>query len=322
MTRPLEPEVQAHLDAGDPTGLDHHDMRVRRSRLTQEIDRMFDLFGLPGPEVARIDDHQVPVDDGSILIRVYVPYGSSGDLPAHVILHGGGWTTGSIFERVADAQARHRAARAGCVAVLVEYRLAPEHKFPTAVHDVVASVRWIRDHARELGVDPDVITLGGSSAGGNLACAAVLADPTLAVRALLLDVPALDLRWDALSDDLSRSDPRFAPAEKALIEDLWPMYFDDPDHGQSPLASPVLADDLGRFPETFLFLAELDVLRFGAERFADRLAKAGVRVTTSTYRGALHGSLILTRTWSTAERWHDDVLAALNDVHRRAAGPT
>lgn len=96
-------------------------------------------------------------------------------LPAHVLLHGGGWSTCSIDDRVCDATARHRAVAAECVVVLVEYRLAPEHPFPTAVDDSVAAVRWVSAHAEELAVDPRVITLGGASAGANLAVAAVVA---------------------------------------------------------------------------------------------------------------------------------------------------
>ena len=256
-----------------------------------------------------------------MLIRSYHPPsngGQSSALPAHVILHGGGWTTGSIDELVCDAVARHRAVGADCIAILVEYRLAPEHRFPTAVQDVVSAVHWVRDHAAELGVDPQVITLGGASAGGNLALAAVTADRDLGVVALVLEVPAADLRPAALAHDLAMADQRFAPIEQMLIDLVLPEYLGDIDLAESPLASPIVADDLRHFPETYFFTAELDVLRFGAERFAQRLSEANVPVTITCYPGALHGSLILTRTWATARRSHDDILSTLNDIHRRA----
>jgi acetyl esterase len=321
MTTPLEPEVQAHLDAGNAISLEDASIDERRALLTAEIDRMFTLFGLPGPDVACIRDHHVPVAGGSVLIRSYHP-STEGEhqpaLPAHVILHGGGWTTGSIDELVCDAVARHRAVGARCVVILVEYRLAPEHRFPVAVHDVVSTVRWVREHAAELGVDPRVITLGGASAGGNLAIAAVIADHDLDLQALVLEVPAADLRPTAIADDLTMADPRFAPIERMLIEIVLPEYFDDIADAESPLASPVVAEDLDHFPETHMFTAELDLLRIGAERFAQRLSDAGRPVTLTCYPGALHGSLILTRTWATARRSHDDILATLNDIHRRA----
>lgn len=315
----LEPEVRAHLDAADLSGIDFTDMPAARAALTREIDRMFTLFGLPGPQVARLLDHEVPVEGGTIVIRSYHP-ATEGPLPAHVLMHGGGWTTGSIDELVADATARHRAESAGCVAVLVEYRLAPEFRFPTPVDDVVAAVRWVRDHADELGIDPHVITLGGSSAGANLAAAAVLAEPELGVRALVLEVPAVDLRSEVDGRPLGLG-PEFEWIVAATSEPYAMAvraYLSDPTQAELPLASPVLADDVSVFPETFMLTAELDVLRPSAERFAERLEDAGVVVHIECYPGALHGSPILNRTWTTARRWHDDTLRILRDIHARA----
>lgn len=315
----LQPEVLAHLDAMDMGGVDLTDVDARRTALTREIDRMFNLFGLPGPHVDDVRDHEVAVEGASIVVRSYHPDGN-GPFPAHVVIHGGGWTTGSIDELVADHTARHRTVHAECVTVLVEYRLAPEHPFPTPLNDVVAAVRWVIDHAEELGVDPDVVTLGGSSAGANLAAAAILADPALAVRALVLDVPALDLREgrNAKPTDLGAQYDGLMSEASDMIDHALREYLPDPAHASSPLASPVLAPDPSVFPETFIFTAELDVLRPPAEEFARRLARAGVRVSITCYAGALHGSAILTGTWATARRWHDDTLAILRDIHARA----
>jgi acetyl esterase len=316
----LEPEVFAHLEAGDTTGFADATPAELRVLLTREIDRMFTLFGLPGPDVEKVADHHVPVEGGTILLRSYHPANSSGGaLPAHVLVHGGGWVTGSVDELVADATARHRAVGGGCVAVLVEYRLAPEHPFPTPVHDIVASLRWVRDHADQLGIDPDVITAGGSSAGANLATAAVLAAPDLALRALILDVPALDLRPGAAVKpaDLGPEYDELMTATAAHFEPAVAQYLPDADDALSPLASPVLAEDPSVFPETHLLTAEVDILRPAAEDFARRLDAAGVSVHLTCYPGALHGSAILTRSWATARRWHDDTLAILRDVHSR-----
>lgn len=195
----LEPAVRAHVEASTGERLDTDDRTQLRQAATREIDRMFERFGLPGPEVERVADHEVPVVGGSILVRSYHPHAGT-PVAGHVYLHGGGWTSGSIHERVCDATARHRAVASQCVTFLVEYRLAPEFRFPTAVGDVVSTVRWVRDHATAFDVDPARITLGGASAGANLAAAAVLADPDLSLRGLLLEVPALDLRHGGTLD--------------------------------------------------------------------------------------------------------------------------
>jgi acetyl esterase len=163
----LEPAVQAHLDAEEPMP-DGLDLAGIRAHLRRQIDRHFTAFGLPGPRVASVRDHRVTVDSGpvggSITVRVYRPSLDS-PLPAHVLLHGGGWATGSIDELVNDATARHRAAAGSCAVFAVEYRLAPEFPFPTAVHDVATVLRWIAGRASELGVAGDAgRTIAGHAA--------------------------------------------------------------------------------------------------------------------------------------------------------------
>jgi acetyl esterase len=318
--RTLEPAVRAHVDATDTAAIRAAagDISARRDVLRRSIDRNFTLFGLPGPEVYAIRDHSVPIDGGEILVRSYHPSAEPG-LPAHIALHGGGWATGSIEELVADGTARHRAVAANCVVVAVEYRLAPEFPFPAAVHDTVAATRWVREQAAALGADPGIITLGGISAGANLAAAAVLADPDLRPAALLLEVPALDLRPDAVFTEVDLGTGYEGFTATALTG--FRQYLGgDPERGRSPLASPVLAEDLTGFPETHILTAELDALRASAELFARRLREAGVPTSITCYQGALHGSSILTATWPTARRWHDDTLAILADVHHRHSG--
>ncbi len=317
-TRPvLGPAVLAHVEAASGERLDTLDRTQLRQAATREIDRMFHRFGLAGPDVERVVDHEVLVDGGSILVRSYHPYGRARSA-GHVYLHGGGWTSGSIRELVCDATARHRTASASCVTCLVEYRLAPEHRFPTAVHDVVSAVRWVVDRAIELQIDPQRITLGGASAGANLAVAAVLAAPDLALRGLLLEVPALDLRDGgalALPDDIDPADATWIRPMQEDYRAAVTAYLGRVDDGCSPLATPLLAPDVSMFPETFIQTAELDVLRPGAEQFAVRLEQAGVPTRITRYTGALHGSPILNATWSTARRWHDDSLAILRHLH-------
>lgn len=328
----LEPEVRAHLDAMAHHDLDGLDPAARRQVMRREIDRIFLRFGEPGPFVGAVRDHRVPVGGGTITVRTYHPpvtrpasavQGAARDaaglplLPLHVLLHGGGWTGGSIDELVTDADARHRCVRARCVVATVEYRLAPEHRFPVPVHDVIAAVRWAHRHADELGVDPAVLTLGGASAGANLAAAAVVGTRHLGLRGLVLEVPALDLSRDP--DEVARAlgdEPAaLRAAAVAQMEAARLGYLGDTALGASPLASPLLAPDLRSFPETVIVTAGLDPLRFDGERFAARLRDAGVPVHLTCFPGALHGSPILTRTWATARRWQAHVVAHLRRLH-------
>ena len=323
----LDPAIMAHLEAMDLTvTLDPHDIPARREFLRHEIDRIFTLFGTPGPPVEAIRDHTVAVDGGEILLRTYHP-ASSSVLPGHVLAHGGGWTTGSVDELVCDAAARHRAVRANCVVALIEYRLAPEYRFPTAVYDVIAAVRWVRDHATELGVDAQVMTLGGASAGANLSAAAVVGDPDLDLAALVLEVPVLDLTGASARAAGAESRLEGLPAtifEQAVevVGQASLEYLGDARLGVSPLASPLLAADLAGFPETFVLTAELDPLHPEGARFVERLQASGVAAHLTHYAGAMHGSPILTATWPTARRWQDDIVAILNGVHRRALETT
>jgi acetyl esterase len=321
----FEPAVQAHLDAMDPAPYAGVDLATQRTLLTNDIDRMFTLFGRSGPEVHAIQDHQVVVDGGTILVRTYHP-DAVGTLPAHVLIHGGGWMTGSIEELVADATARHRAVETGCVVALVEYRLAPEHPFPTAVYDVFAATRWVIDNATRLGVDPAVVSLGGASAGANLAAATVVAAPELNLAALVLEVPALDLTGVTARAEIG--DLGLDPGETELLVQAQD-HFDKAAEvylagapATTPLASPFYFADLARFPATYVLTAGLDPLRAEGEEFVRRLHAAGVVAAATRYPGALHGSPILTATWATAQRWHDDILAILVDVHRRSGTPS
>ncbi|MET0819916.1 MAG: alpha/beta hydrolase fold domain-containing protein [Aeromicrobium sp.] len=307
----LEPEVREHVLA-EPVLPATLTTDETRTELRVHIDRNFERFGLPGPAMQSVDDHDVAIAGGVVRMRSYRSAGTGPDAPAHLLLHGGGWSSGSIDELVADATARHRAAT-GCVVFALDYRLAPEHRFPHAVDDVVAGLRHIRDRCAELGIDRRRISVGGVSAGANLAAAAVLAAPDVPLCGLVLEVPALDLTGESA---------RRAAAEIGLpveaahqLQSAIDTYLDDPSDASTPLVSPLLAPDLSGFPPTEVVTAELDPLRLEGERFAARLADAGVAVRHTRFAGALHGSMLLTKTWPTARRWHDQVLAAISDLH-------
>src|SRR5215831_11714402 len=167
---PLSQESRALLDQLESSGVPPlHTLSVEAARQL-----MVDLFVTKGDRetVGKVEDRQVPGAMGSIPVRFYTPSGT-GPFPILVFFHGGGWVIGN--RETHDATCRALTNAAGCIVASVDYRLAPEHKFPVAVEDSYAATRWIADHATSIGADPTRIAVGGDSAGGNLAATVSLA---------------------------------------------------------------------------------------------------------------------------------------------------
>lgn len=314
-TASLAPAVR-RLIAETPPGVpDHLTAAERREYMFLLSELIFLRYGLPGPEVSAVEDHRIPVAGGDILVRVYRP-SAAPRLPAHITLHGGGWKLGSVNERVADAICRQRCIEGNCVILSVDYRLAPEHPFPVPLNDCYAALQWAGTEAKMLGLDEANISIGGASAGGNLAAAVALRSrneggPPL--RFQLLEVPALDLtRETARATQQSGAIP---DVPQPSMDDATSVYLPDPSQARDPLASPLLADDLSGLPPALIMTAEFDVLRTEGERYAQRLVAAGVPATHQRYPGALHGTAMLTRTWDEARRWQRDAAAALHRAH-------
>jgi oligopeptide/dipeptide ABC transporter ATP-binding protein len=318
----LDDVVQEHL-AGDP-GIDVLETGATGRRLLLDhLDRTFARFGAPVPAVAREASLDVPVPaarslrpatatDHVVRVRVYHPQPGTA-LPVHVLLHGGAWVSGSGAEQFTVASARHRARGAQCAVVTVDYALAPEHPWPTALDDVRAVLRHLIVHAAELDLQPGAASLGGVSAGANLAVAAVLAGLDVAPRGLVLEVPALDLtagtvlRHEAGLDVSELTRP--VGAYLAGRVDV-----------RNPLVSPLLAPRLAALPPTWVFDAGADPLRHDAQELCDRLRAEGVEVHHVRTEGALHGSMLLTGSWQPACHWQEAVTAAVLAVHRGDGG--
>jgi len=246
-------------------------------------------------------------------------------LPAHVVLHGGGWWLGSISERVNEAICRYRCLHANCVVFAVEYRLAPEHPFPAAIGDIHAALCWISASAAELGIDARNISLGGTSAGANLAAAVTLmardgSGPPLAFQ--LLEVPSLDLTGEIVREALATEELRPMASFVAERDTAVSRYLRDPGDAGAPLASPILADDLSGLPPAHIMTAEFDPLREEGERYARRLRESGVAATATRHAGAIHGTSFLTRVWEPARRWQHEAATVLARAQwRTAASP-
>ena len=208
-------------------------------------------------------------------------------LPLFVNMHGGGFTIG---RPEMDDRFMAGIARAANVKVLsVDYSLAPEAPFPVALEECYAVVRHAKEHAAELGVDPERIAIGGHSAGGNLSAGVCLLDAErreLGLKALILDYPPLDLSTDPY---LKPRPKKAIPPRMARMFDL--AYVGSREAAKNPLVSPFYAspEQVGSFPPTLVITASEDSLAPEAEAFKDRLIEAGVEVTFKRFEGASHG---------------------------------
>ena len=311
----LEP-LLAHL----PELPETTDYAALRAEANQKGDLLFAAMGEPGPAVRERQAFTVPVCGGSVDVYVYQP-GEPGPHPAHLFLHGGGWNMGTIHGAFVDAACRERCIGARCVVVSVDYRKAPEHPYPTGLHDCHAALGWLIEHAGELGVNPDQITIGGQSAGANLAAALTLklrneGGPHLAFQ--LLEVPALDL---TLTTSSSPELNQGYGLTKASLELCRRDYLTTPDQAQEPYVSPLLAPDLSGLPPAHVMIAEYDPLRDDGAAYAERLTQAGVPVTLTLGTGHIHGSPAFTRTMASARAWRGEVLTVLHRAHGVADAP-
>jgi acetyl esterase len=264
------------------------------------------LAGEPIP-VAGVCDIAIPVEGASIGARVYTPAGD-GPHPIVMFFHGGGWVICNLDTH--DNMARIIARDASAVVVSVDYRMAPEHRFPTAVLDAYAATQWVAAHASELDGDASRIAVCGDSAGGNIgAVVSQLArdrgGPALRFAALIY--PATDMT-DRGGSMVENASGYFL--ELADMEWFEGHYLDD-DQRSDPLASPLLHPDLSGLPPAFVATCELDPLRDQGERYAAALRAAGVAATTKRYDGAIHAIANMTGVLECGRQMMADVAAQL-----------
>ncbi|WP_051772364.1 alpha/beta hydrolase [Saccharothrix sp. NRRL B-16314] len=238
-----------------------------------------------GEPVRHVTDRHLPGPDGDLPIRIYRPVDTAEPMPTLVYFFGGGWALGSI--ETSDEICRALANAVPCQVITVEYRLAPEHKFPAAVNDCRAAVSWIAANAATLGVDPGRLAVAGDSAGGNLAAVTALGTRgDLALAAQVLVYPNTDHRGGTESMRIN-DDP--AAFNRRSVAWYWSHYLASPDDGRNPLVSPLLAEDLTGLPPALVITAEHDPLRDEGEQYAERLREAGVPVVATRYDGVAHG---------------------------------
>lgn len=266
-------------------------------------------LGGPGDDVAEVTDRTIPGPYGDIPVRVYRPNSGESLLPCLVYFHGGGWVIGTPDST--DAICKALANRAECVVVSVDYRLAPEHKFPVPLDDCYAAVEWIAVHGAAISVDRSRVAVGGDSAGGNLAAAVALrarGNTFPALRMQLLVYPVTDHSYDTKSY-VDNGDGYLLTTD--MMRWFWDHYLTSDEDGKNPLASPLRAATHERLPPALVITAEFDPLRDEGEAYAEALQKAGVPVTMARYDGMIHAFWQMLAVFPEASKAADQAAAAL-----------
>ncbi len=272
----------------------------------------------PPDEVAEVRDLSIPGPGGPLPLRLYRGAGTSDTaaLPALLFLHGGGWVIGALDSH--DGACRRLANLAACRVVAVDYRLAPEHRFPAAVDDAAAALAWVAANAASLGIDPARLAVGGDSAGGNLAAVLALMGrdgtaPATACQVLIY--PAVDFAMD------TQSYARFTegvPLTAATMRWFADHYAPDPAQRLDWRASPLRAERLAGTPPALVLTVAHDPLADEGRAYAARLEAEGVRVTTLHLSDQVHGIVTMGRVIAAADQVLRCAADALRDAWRVA----
>ncbi len=259
-----------------------HTLSVADARASM---RAFAQAAGPGAPVSNVEDRMIPGAVSGIPARIYTPAGP-GPFPILVYFHLGGWTVGDLD--TADGICRAICDAATCIVASVNYRHAPEHKFPTAVDDAYEATCWLAAHAGDFNGDATRLAVGGASSGANLAAVVARrardrAQPRIVYQ--VLTVPVTNYAFDTKS---YRDFGRGFGLDTEVGEWFWNNYLTTPGDGENPDASPLRAKDLRNLPPALVMTAEYDTLRDEGAAYAQRLTEAGVPVTYRCYAGMIH----------------------------------
>ncbi len=305
----LNPQAKAFLDMLASSGAPP----IEQLPLAEARAVRSEMIEAGGPEepVAEVRNRSVPGPGGPIAVRVYRP-AKNQTLPALIFFHGGGFVICNLDTH--DRQCRSLANGSGCAVISVDYRLAPEHKYPAAVEDAYAATKYIAEHAAEFGVDPKRIAVGGDSAGGNLATVVSLLSrdrggPRLKFQ--LLIYPVVDF-YDESPSMQQYSKDHFLTRES--MDWFTKSYLPSREAGLEPSASPMNATDFRGLPPAMILTAECDPLRDQGEAYARKLQAAGVPVNLKRYEGMIHPFFQFAAVLDTAKVALKDAASALRQA--------
>lgn len=283
---PLDPQVEDFLRRLAAANLPPiQQQTIAEARGQMDLSTRF--LGKP-PAVFSVEDHRIPGQGGDVRVRILTPHAAARTpRPVVVYFHGGGWVLGGIESH--EGVCRALANSSGMIVATVDYRLAPEHRFPAAAEDAYSATAWISAHAAEFGGDPGRIAVAGESAGGNLAAVACLMTRDRGGR-----LPAFQVLIYPITDyNLHNASYRdFAEGfflSRSEMAWYWEKYVEKADDRSHPYASPCRATDLSGLPPALVITAEYDVLRDEGEHYARALQSAGVPVKLRRYAGMIHG---------------------------------
>jgi len=288
---PLDPLLKTLLDqmAAQPTP-PIHEMEPEMARAA--MGAMMELVGPKDVPIGRVEHMTMPGEAGEIALRLYTPVAAgSKALPALIFFHGGGFVIGDLDTH--DGICRILASEACVKVIAVDYRLAPEHKFPAAVNDAIAAASWVETNAASLGVDANRLAVGGDSAGGGLAAvvaqaAAKTGSPHLAYQMLMFPVTQIGEETASLRN--------FAEGyflERAGLQWFYDHYLPEDADRNDPRISPLKAEDVSGLPPAYVMLAGFDPLHDEGRAYAQKFSAAGVPVTVADYPDMVHDFIFM-----------------------------
>ena len=307
---PLDPQIVQVMEAAAALGLPpNHQVSPQEARANTKA-----RMRAAGPEVNAVQDQTIPGPDGPVAARIYTPAGP-GPFPGLAWFHGGGWVVGDLD--TADAAARNLCAGAGCVVASVDYRLAPETKFPGPAEDCYAATQWLAAKAASLNVDPARIAVGGDSAGGNLAAAVALMSRERGGCPLVFQLLVYPVTQRDFDNGSYRENAEGYQLTRETMIWYWNHYLAADADAANPYAAPLEAADLSGLPPALVLTAEYDPLRDEGEAYAAALQAAGVATECIRYDGLIHGFFGMFAAVDQAQQAVDRSSAALRQAFAR-----